>query len=73
MPLKALRLNTKGQLMGKKQTSIYLDRETLNKLCELAKLKKLSRSSLVRTMINEVDYYQQHNRRPPVGQEADKR
>lgn len=56
--------------MEKKQTSIYLDSETLNKLRELAKLKKLSRSSLVRTMINEVDYYQQDNRRPPLGRSA---
>ncbi len=50
--------------MEKKQTSVYLDRETLNKLCELARLKKLSRSSVVRTMINEVDCQQDDLRSP---------
>ncbi len=55
--------------MEKKQTSIYLDSETLSKLCELARRKKLSRSSLVRTMINEVDF-QQDNRRPLIGRSA---
>jgi predicted transcriptional regulator len=56
--------------MDKKQTSIYLDSETLNKLCKLAKLKKLSRSSLVRTMINEVDCGQD-NRRPSTERPAE--
>ncbi len=55
--------------MDKKQTSIYLDSDTLNKLCELAKLKKLSRSSLVRMMINEVDCGQD-NRRSPIERPA---
>ncbi len=50
--------------MEKKQTSIYLDSDTLNKLCELARRKKLSRSSFVRTLINEVDCQQDHLRSP---------